>query len=173
MATATPVGTPPVGDETIGAIRLGCHTDVGFTASSFRPTVAGPADEREAFPRSRPTAAVHVVHEADAGQRTLASDVDVADGPLSKARGLMARRSVPEEYALVFPFGRVATRRLHMVLVPFDVDALWLAGGEVRRTRRLDAWTGYGRARADTVVELPAGAADGVESGDRVHVEGL
>ena len=116
---------------------------------------------------------MRVVHEADAGRRTLASDVDVADGLLSKARGLMARRSVPEQYALVFPFGRVATRRLHMVFVPFDVDALWLADGEVRRTRRLAAWTGYGRARADTVVELPAGAADGVEAGDRVHFEGL
>ena len=116
---------------------------------------------------------MRVVHEADDGQRTLASDVDVANGVLSKARGLMARRSVPEEYALVFPFDRVATRRLHMVLVPFDVDALWLAGGEVRRIKRLAAWTGYGRARADTVVELPAGAADGVEAGDRVRVEGL
>ena len=139
----------------------------------LRKTAAVPADEREAFPRSRPTAAVRIVHESAAGRRTLASDVDVADGLLAKARGLMARRSVPEEYALVFPFDRVGTRRLHMVFVPFDVDALWLAGGEVRRTRRLAAWTGYGRARADTVVELPAGAADGVEAGDRVHVEGL
>ena len=49
------------------------------------------------------------------------------------------------------------------VLQPLDVDPI----------TGLDAWTGYGRARADTVVELPAGAADGVEAGDRVHVEGL
>ncbi|PSP66111.1 DUF192 domain-containing protein [Halobacteriales archaeon QS_1_69_70] len=116
---------------------------------------------------------MQVVHEAEGEERALASDVDVADGILSKARGLIGRRSIPDGYALVFPFGRVATRRLHMVLVPFDVDALWLAGGEVRRTQRLAAWTGYGRGRADTVVELPGGAAAHVEVGDRVHVEGL
>ena len=39
--------------------------------------------------------------------------------------------------------------------------------------RRLSAWTGLGRARADTVVELPAGAADGLEAGDAVSIEGL
>ena len=116
---------------------------------------------------------MRVVHESATGRRTLASDVDVADGLLSKARGLMARRSVPDEYALVFPFDRVATRRLHMVFVPFDVDAVWIVDAEVRHVSRLSAWTGHGSARADTVIELPAGAADGVEAGDRVRVEGL
>ena len=115
---------------------------------------------------------MRVVHEAD-GERVIASDVDVADGLLSKARGLMFRRSVPDEYALVFPFPRVRRRSLHMVCVPFDIDAVWLVDGEVRQVRRLPAWTGLGRARADTVLELPAGAADGVETGDTVRVEGL
>ena len=115
---------------------------------------------------------MRVVH-VDGGERVIASDVDVADGLLSKARGLMFRRSVPDEYALVFPFGRVRQRSLHMVYVPFDIDAVWLVDDEVRQIRRLSAWTGLGRARADTIVELPAGAADGLEAGDAVRIEGL
>ena len=124
------------------------------------------------MPAAVPFRGVRVVH-TDGGERVVASDVDVADGLLSKARGLMFRRSVPDDYALVFPFPRVRRRSLHMVCVPFDIDAVWLVDGEVRQVRRLSAWTGLGWGRADTVVELPAGAADGVETGDAVRVEGL
>ena len=116
---------------------------------------------------------MRVVHEAGEGPRELAGDVEVADGLVSKGLGLMFRRSAPEDYALVFPFDGPGERSLHMVAVPFDVDALWLVDGEVRRVERLAAWTGLGRARADTVVELPAGAADDVVAGDAVRVEGL
>ena len=115
--------------------------------------------------------AVRLVHHPwDGPERTLATDVEVADSFLSRARGLMFRRSVPDGYALVFPFGRPVTRGLHMVCVPFDIDAVWLVDGEVEAVKRLRAWRGYGRARGDTVVELPAGAAAGVEAGDRVGV---
>jgi len=103
--------------------------------------------------------------------RTLASRVDRADGLLAQARGLMFRRSIPEGYALVFPFDEPRARTLHMLFVPFPIDALWLVDGEVVRSERLPAWTGFGRATADTVVELPAGAADGVREGDVVVVE--
>lgn len=106
---------------------------------------------------------------ADDG-RVLATEVETADSFLAKARGLMFRRSVPEGYALVFPFDGVGRRDLHMVFVPFAIDALWLADGEVTRRKRLRAWLGAGIARADTVIELPAGAADGVEPGDRVEL---
>jgi hypothetical protein len=114
---------------------------------------------------------VRVVHRpTDGPTRTVATDVDVADGVVAQGIGLMFRRSIPESYALVFPFGRVGTRGLHMVCVPFDIDAVWLVDDEVERVKRLRAWRGYGRALADTVVELPAGAADGVEPGDGLVV---
>jgi len=82
----------------------------------------------------------------------------------------MFRRSIPDDYAMVFTFGDADERDLHMVFVPFDLDALWLADGEVREKKRLRAWRGLGAAVADTVVELPAGAADGVEVGDTVRI---
>lgn len=103
----------------------------------------------------------------------LATDVEVADSFLRKALGLMFRRSIPDDYALVFPFDDVAKRDTHMVFVPFAIDALWLVDGEVAAKKRLAAWTGFAYERADTLIELPAGAADAVEVGDEVIVEGL
>ncbi|MEF8841379.1 MAG: DUF192 domain-containing protein [Haloarculaceae archaeon] len=116
---------------------------------------------------------MRAVHRpSDGPERVLATDVDVADSLLGKARGLMFRRSIPGGYALVFRFGRTTVRGLHMVCVPFDIDAVWLVDGRVERTKRLQAWRGYGRARGDTVLELPAGAAAAVESGDRIELVG-
>lgn len=112
-----------------------------------------------------------IVHRSDGATTVLATDVAVADSFLSRARGLMFRRSFPEGAALVFPFGAAAARTLHMICVPFDIDAVWLHGGRVEQVTRLPAWTGLGRATADTVIELPAGAADGVREGDTVRVD--
>jgi hypothetical protein len=111
-----------------------------------------------------------LVHEHDGGTRTLASRVEVAESKLAQARGLMFRRSVPEDFALVFPFDGVERRSLHMVCVPFPIDAVWLCGEEVGQVKRLGAWTGLGWGRADCVVELPAGAASDVAVGDRIRV---
>ena len=82
----------------------------------------------------------------------------------------MFRRSVPNGYALVFPFDTPDTQWLHMLFVPFAIDALWLVDGEVTRVKRLAPFVGLGRGRADTVVELPAGAGDRVAVGDEVRL---
>jgi hypothetical protein len=115
---------------------------------------------------------VRLVHRSDDddARRTLATDVEIADSFLSRARGLMFRRSVPDDYALVFEFDAVSRRSLHMVFVPFPIDALFLADGTVRSVTRLDAWTGLAWEEADTVVELPAGAADDVSEEDTVSI---
>ena len=113
---------------------------------------------------------MRLVHRRDGERRVLASDVDVADGTLSQARGLMFRRSVPDDYALLFPFDVPDTRSVHMLFVPFALDVLWLVDDEVTRKKRLRPWIGLGRGTADAIVELPAGAADGVSEGDVVEV---
>jgi hypothetical protein len=114
---------------------------------------------------------VRLVHRNGEAERTLATTVETADTTLAQARGLMFRRSVPDGYALVFRFDAPGRRSLHMLFVPFAIDALWLVEGEVVRKKRLRPWIGVGLGTADTVVELPAGAADGVEAGDRVKLE--
>jgi hypothetical protein len=113
---------------------------------------------------------VRLVHVRDGTETTLARDVEFADTFLSRARGLMFRRRIDDDYALVFRFESEASRSLHMAFVPFDIDVLWLSGDRVTGRSRLSAWTGLDRGVADTIVELPAGAATGVAEGDRVYL---
>ncbi|MDG5778823.1 DUF192 domain-containing protein [Haloarculaceae archaeon H-GB2-1] len=115
---------------------------------------------------------MRVVHEPDAGSRdVLATQGDLADTVLSQTRGLMFRRSIPDDYALVFRFDDADRRFVHMLFVPFPIDVLWLRDGDVTHCKTLPAWRGVGSGLADTLLELPAGAAADVAIGDRVRVE--
>lgn len=101
---------------------------------------------------------------------TLATEVAIARSRLAQARGLMFRRSIPADYALVFPFDATGVRTLHMLFVPFAIDALWLVDDRVTAVQRLAPFVGIGRGEADTVVELPAGEATDVAVGDEVRL---
>jgi len=120
---------------------------------------------------------MRVVHDPEGSPSVLATEVDVAETMLEQSRGLMFRRSIPDGYALVFrfepswPFGAVRRRSIHMLFVGMPIDVLWLADEEVRKARTMYPWRSIDYAKADTVLELPAGAADGVEVGDTVVVE--
>ncbi|NUB92747.1 DUF192 domain-containing protein [Haloterrigena sp. SYSU A558-1] len=123
---------------------------------------------------------MQLVHEAgssgdatDEGgdRRVLAADVDLADSLLSQTRGLMFRRSMPDDSALAFRFDSAKVRDVHMLFVFFPIDAVWVVDGVVERIERLRPWRSFARAECDLLVELPAGAADGVEDGDRVVLE--
>jgi hypothetical protein len=83
----------------------------------------------------------------------------------------MFRRSIPDDYALVFEFDGAARRSVHMLFVPFPIDVLWIEDQRVTAIETLSPWTGFGADRADTLIELPAGVADEVEVGDRVRIE--
>jgi uncharacterized membrane protein (UPF0127 family) len=122
------------------------------------------------FLTSRTSPVVRLVHDTDRTEETLATEVETADSFLSQARGLMFRRSVPDDYALVFDFDEVGSRDVHMVFVPFPLDVLWLQDDEVQRKERLSPWTGLAKAEADRLIELPAGSAMQVEVGDAVRV---
>ena len=118
-----------------------------------------------------------VVHEPGEGSgEVLATEVEVADSTLSRARGLMFRRSVPEEFALVMEtgtglLGRPAQQVVHMLFVRFPLDVVWLVDEEVQQVSRMRPWRGLSSGRADCILELPAGAAEAVEPGDTVRVE--
>ncbi|MFC4542365.1 DUF192 domain-containing protein [Halosolutus amylolyticus] len=116
---------------------------------------------------------MRLVHDpvGDDEEAVLATTIDVADSLWSQTRGLMFRRSLPDEYALVFEFGTARTRDVHMLFVPFPIDAVWIVDDEVRRVERLRPWRGFAREAADRIVELPAGAAANVETGDRLRLE--
>lgn len=117
---------------------------------------------------------MHLVHRTgppdDREERVLATDVEFADTTLSRMLGFMFRSRPSDDYALVFRFDRPRPRSLHMLFVPFAIDALWLSGTEVTHRKRLPPFVGIGRGTADTIVELPAGVADDVAVGDDVAV---
>lgn len=89
-----------------------------------------------------------------------------ADSLLSQTRGHMFRARRPE-YALVFPFGDVGMQSLHMMFVPFALDAVYVIDGIVQKVSRLRPWIGLSWGVADTIIELPSGAF-AVSEGDEV-----
>lgn len=110
----------------------------------------------------------------------MATTVETADTGLEQAKGLMFRSSIPYNYALVFrfddppwwtPVGLANWRSIHMLFVRFPLDVVWLLDGEVQQVKTLNPWRGLGMGKADTILELPAGAADGVDAGDTVVVK--
>jgi len=117
---------------------------------------------------------MRVVHDpgSDTADRTvLATDVSFADGIGAKVRGLRFRSSLPDDFALVFPFDGVGRRDIDMLFVRTPIDVLWVVEEEVQRVETLRAWLGFGFTKADTVIELPPGAAGGVSVGDRVFLD--
>lgn len=123
---------------------------------------------------------MRVVHDPDGEATVLATTVETADTSLSQLKGLMFRSSIPDDYALVFRFDdppfwtpdAIANwRSIHMLFVRFPLDVIWLLDGEVQQVATLQPWRSVGMSRADVILELPAGAADGVEAGDAVALE--
>lgn len=115
---------------------------------------------------------MRLVHERDGADdsRELASTVETADSLWTQTRGLMFRRTLPDDYALAFRFDAAKRRDIHMLFVFVPIDVVWAVDGTVVRVERLRPWRGYGREEADLIVELPAGGADGVEPGDRIRL---
>lgn len=109
-------------------------------------------------------------------QAVLATDVKFADSVFSKSKGLMFRKSVPDDFALVMEMGtnllgRPSRQAVHMLFVRFPIDVIWLVDDEVTHVKSLHPWRGTGVARADRIIELPAGVADAVHVGDTVRVD--
>jgi len=122
------------------------------------------------FSGSRVGGGMQVVHDPEGAARPIATEVERAESVLEQSLGLMFRSEIPDDYGLVFPFDDVGRRFIHMVFVRFPLDVIWLADDEVQRVSTLRPWRSVGYARADTVLELPGGAAEGVSEGDTVVV---
>ncbi|WP_322796414.1 DUF192 domain-containing protein [Tepidiforma sp.] len=108
-----------------------------------------------------------VTHEPSG--RVLGDRIGLADRYLSRLRGLMFRRRLaPGEGLLIRPCSSI-----HMMFMGVAIDAVFLAedGQVLKVARGLRPWIGIASARgAREVLELPAGAADGIQAGDRLVV---
>ena len=99
----------------------------------------------------------------------VAAAVKDAHGVFSRTRGLMFRRSLPQGEGLdIRPCGSI-----HMMFMFFSIDAVFY-DREFRVTKvaqNVRPWIGlvFGGKGSRGVVELPAGAAAGVEKGDVIE----
>jgi hypothetical protein len=104
-----------------------------------------------------------------AGGEVVCARCDVADTPTKRMRGLLGRSGLDEGEGMLFrPAGSI-----HMFFMRFPIDAVFcdrdlvVIGVE----RELRPWKTARRKGAKVVVELAAGAAGGVQPGDRLFLE--
>ncbi|CAJ35792.1 hypothetical protein RCIX335 [Methanocella arvoryzae MRE50] len=74
--------------------------------------------------------------------------------------GLMFRRSIPEEYALILDMHWEQYIGIHMLFVPFPIDLLYLdSNRQIVDLRHMRAWTGIATSKkpARYAIEMPAG----------------
>lgn len=89
-----------------------------------------------------------------------------ASNPWTRFRGLMGRRSLAPDEGLLFP----GTGSVHMFFMRFPVDAVFCDRDlrVLHIARGLQPWRTAVKRGAKTVIELPAGAAAGLEPGERL-----
>lgn len=104
-------------------------------------------------------------------ERVLATDVRTTSSRIGSFLGLRFR-TLDENEAFVMWSPRGGPFLVDMICVTEALDVLWIVEGTVQKVETLRRWVGFGASEADVVVELPAGAADGVEVGDRIDVRG-
>jgi uncharacterized membrane protein (UPF0127 family) len=118
------------------------------------------------------------IGEEAENRSVLATNVEAAEGIISQGTGLMFRSSIPDDYALVMEvgdgglvFSGPSRQLVHMLFVRFPIDVVWLVDDEVTRVERMRPWRSFALAKADRILELPAGAADEVRRGDTIVLE--
>ncbi len=94
---------------------------------------------------------------------------ELAVNPLTRARGLLGRAGLAADRGMLFrPAGSI-----HMFFMRFALDAVFcdreLTVIDVER--ELKPWRMASRKGAKIVIELPAGAAAGLEAGTRLVLE--
>jgi uncharacterized membrane protein (UPF0127 family) len=105
------------------------------------------------------------------GGRVVCARCELADGPVSRARGLLGRAGLAQgEGVLLKP-----TFSIHTFFMRFSIDVVFLDrdGAVVDVVRRLRPWRAATRLRARAVLELAAGEADRVRLrvGERLQLE--
>jgi uncharacterized membrane protein (UPF0127 family) len=96
----------------------------------------------------------------------IASNVEMADSLFRKVTGVMFRRHLPPDFAMIFDMDREmrADIAIHMVFVFVSIDVIYLDGARriVDIKRRLRPWIGLAipKRPARYAIEVPGGAAE-------------
>lgn len=101
----------------------------------------------------------------------VATSTEFACSVFRQALGLMFRQHIPEDYALVFVMDRNKKVSLHMLFVPFAIDAIFLdEDKKIVKISELRPWTGLcsSGTKVKYIIETAKGTAKkaGLEVGD-------
>ena len=115
----------------------------------------------------------------ESGGKTHVVQVELADTPEKRERGLMFRKELADGQGMLFLFDEEGEHSFWMkdTLIPLDmifVDSAGRVTGVLSRVRPLTLEPRNG-GTSRMVLEVPAGwaAAHGVRAGDRMRVEGM
>ena len=115
----------------------------------------------------------------ESGGKSLVVQVELADTPAKRERGLMFRKELADGHGMLFFFDEEGEHSFWMkdTLIPLDlifVDTAGRVTGIVARARPLTLEPRSG-GPSRLVLEVPGGwaAANGVKVGDRMRVEGI
>jgi uncharacterized membrane protein (UPF0127 family) len=74
----------------------------------------------------------------------IAKNIEFARTLASKIKGLMFRKSIPDDYAMIFTFERPTSIDVHMLFVFFPLDIIFLDNDKkISGYARLKPWLGY------------------------------
>jgi len=138
---------------------------VALAGCDSEPSAPPPGPDR---PQHLPTATIGV------GQVSLV--VEVADEDAERQKGMMFRRRLADDEAMLFVFEREANVHFWMKNTPADLDIAYIASdGTVAQIERLTAHnldSVYSREPVRFALEVPAGwfARHGVEVGTKVAI---
>jgi uncharacterized membrane protein (UPF0127 family) len=98
----------------------------------------------------------------------VANDVELADTPESRRKGLLGRRDLPPSSALILR----PCFSVHTAFMPFAIDVVFVRrdGVVVKVARNLMPWRIAAAWDAQAVVELAAGGAADIAVGDRLYL---
>jgi uncharacterized membrane protein (UPF0127 family) len=110
----------------------------------------------------------HSVIRGDGG-RVVCDRCEIADGPVTRARGLLGRNGLDQGEGLLLK----PTFSIHTFFMRFPIDVVFLdkTGSVVDVVGRLRPWRAATRIRARAALELAAGEADrlGIQVGERLE----
>lgn len=101
----------------------------------------------------------------------VSTSTEFACSAFKQALGLMFRKSIPEDYALVFVMDRNRKVSLHMLFVSFAIDAIFLDEDKrIVKISELKPWTGLcsSGTKVKYIIETGRGTAKkaGLKVGD-------
>lgn len=91
----------------------------------------------------------------------IATQVEFADNLLRQTLGLMFRKGIPEDYAMIFDMHSHQYINIHMLFVFFPIDLVYLDSDKrVIDVRYLKSWIGHASSRRPVryAIEMPAGS---------------